>query len=159
MLAGMATTSPDSRRRIVETCGEGRWTRGEVAKRFRASEGLAKKLLAQRGRTGDIGGRRRFSGRKARLLPGRGEDLKAPVAKHPDLTLAEVKERPGLACAVPAIHRALARLGLAYKKRPSMRPSRAGPTQPRPGAYGKPAGPRSTPPGSSSSAGPRPRRT
>ena len=44
----MKTTSLDLRRRIVETYDEGKWTQEEVAKRFRVSLGMVKKLLAQR---------------------------------------------------------------------------------------------------------------
>lgn len=89
----MKTTSMDLRRRIVETYDEGKWTQEEVAKRFRVSVGMVKKLLQQRRLTGQIEARHRFSGRKARLLPERGAALKALVAKQPDLSLAELCQR------------------------------------------------------------------
>ena len=127
----MKTTSMDLRRRIVETYDEGKWTQEEVAKRFRVSLGMVKKLVMQRRRTGQIEARHRFSGRKARLLPERGQQLKALVAKEPDLTLAEIKERLGLDCTVGAIHWVLGRLGLTYKKRRSMRPSKTVPMSPK----------------------------
>lgn len=132
----MKTTSLDLRKRIVETYDEGKWTQEEVAKRFRVSQGMVKKLLLQRRRTGEIGARHRFSGRKARLLPERGKQLKALVAKQPDLTLAEVKERLGLTCTIPAIHQVLVKLGLTYKKRHSTRPNKAGRTSRRRAADG-----------------------
>ena len=68
----MKTTSLDLRQRIVATYDEGKWTQDEVAKRFRVSLGMVKKLLQQRRRTGEIEARHRFSGRKARLMPERG---------------------------------------------------------------------------------------
>jgi transposase len=108
----MKTTSMDMRRRIVETYDEGKWTQEEVAKRFRVSVGMVKKLLQQRLRTGQIEARHRFSGRKARLLPERGQELKALVAKQPNLTLAQIKERLSLGCTIPSIHQVLAKLGL-----------------------------------------------
>ena len=49
------------------------------------------------------------------------------VAKEPDITLAEIKGRLGLSCTIPAIHQVLVKLGLTYKKRRSMRPSKTGP--------------------------------
>jgi transposase len=128
----MKTTSLDLRRRIVETYDEGKWTQEEVAKRFRVSIGLVKKLLLQRKRTGRIEARHRFSGRKARLLPERGAELKGLVAKEPDLTLAEMKERMKLECSIGAIHWVLGRMGLTYKKRRSMRPSKTVPMSPKP---------------------------
>jgi transposase len=123
----MKTTSLDLRQRIVATYDEGKWTQEEVAKRFRVSLGMVKKLLQQRRRTGEIEARHRFSGRKARLMPERGKELKGLVAKEPDITLAEIKGRLGLACTIPAIHQVLVKLGLTYKKRRSMRPSKTGP--------------------------------
>jgi transposase len=124
----MKTTSLDLRKRIVETYDEGKWTQEEVAKRFRVSLGMVKKLLLQRSRTGQIEARHRYSGRKARLLPERGQQLKALVAKEPDLTLAQIKERLGLDYTVGAIHWVLGKLDLTYKKRRSMRPNRTVPT-------------------------------
>jgi transposase len=123
----MKTKSLDLRQRIVATYDEGKWTQEEVAKRFRVSLGMVKKLLQQRRRTGEIEARHRFSGRKARLMPERGKELKGLVAKEPDITLAEIKGRLGLACTIPAIHQVLVKLGLTYKKRRSMRPSKTGP--------------------------------
>ena len=153
----MKTTSLDLRRRIVETCDEGKWTQEEVAKRFRVSLGMVKKLVLQRRRTGQIEARHRFSGRKARLLPERGQQLKALVAKEPDLTLAEIKERLGLDYTVGAIHWVLGRLGLTYKKRRSMRPNKTVPMLRKPVAGGNAAKAGSTRPGSSSSTSRRPR--
>ena len=154
----MKTTSLDLRRRIVESYDEGKWTQEEVAKRFRVSLGLVKKLLMQRKRTGQIEARHRFSGRKARLLPERGAELKGLVAKEPDLTLAEMKERMKLECSIGAIHWVLGRLGLTYKRR-STRPNKTVPMSPKPvgGASGAKAA--STRRAWSSSTSRQPRRT
>ena len=143
----------------METYDEGKWTQEEVAKRFRVSVGMIKKLLQQRRRTGQIEPRHRFSGRKARLLPERGQELKALVAKQPDLTLVQIKERLSLACTIPVIHQVLAKLGLTYKKRLSMRPNKTGRTSPRPGGDGNAVRAGSTRPGWSSLTSWLPRRT
>lgn len=51
----MHTFSLDLRERILATCDEGHSTREEVAKRFRVSLGMVKKLLCQRVRlAGDL---------------------------------------------------------------------------------------------------------
>lgn len=120
--------SLDLRERIVAACDAKEGTREEVAKRFKVSLGMVKKLLAQRARTGDLRSRYRYCGRKAKLMPERGREMKQLVAAEPDLTLAEIKQRLGLECTVAAIHWVLAKMGLTYKKRRSMRPNRTGPT-------------------------------
>lgn len=128
--------SVDLRERIVEACERKEGTREEVAKRFKVSLGMVKKLLQQQSRTGDLRPRYRFCGRKAKLMPQYGTALKALVAKAPDLTLAEMKQRLGLGCTVAAIHWAVTKLGLTYKKRRSMRLNKTGRTWRRPGAAG-----------------------
>jgi len=151
--------SIDLRERIVAACDGGEGTRLEVAKRFKVSLGMVKKLLAQRGRTGDLRDRYRYCGRKARLMPEHGRALREVVAKEPDLTLEEIKERLGLGCTVAAVHWVLGKLGLAYKKRRSMRPNKTGRTWrgPETGGGGGKAG--STRRGWSSSTSRRPRPT
>ncbi len=123
--------SLDLRERIVAAYDAKEGTREEVAKRFRVSLGLVKKLVAQRNRTGDLRARYRYCGRKARLEPEQGARLKALVQKEPDLTLVEIKERMELKCTIGAIHWVLKRLGLTYKKRRSMQRSRTGPMSPK----------------------------
>jgi transposase len=151
--------SLDLRERIVAAYVGKEGTREEVAKRFKVSVGMVKKLLAQQSRTGDLRARYRFCGRKARLEPEHGKSMRQLVEREPDLTLEEIKQRLGLGCTIGAIHWVLSRLGLTYKKRRSMRPSKPGPTSPRPGVAGNAAKARSTRPGLSSSTSRRPRRT
>lgn len=122
------TLSLDLRERIVAAYDANEGTREEIAKRFKVSLGLVKKLLAQRAKTGDLQPRHRFSGRKARLLPEHGAALKQLIAQEPDLTLAELKTRLTLDYTVAAIHWAVTRLGLTYKKRRSMQPNKTGRT-------------------------------
>lgn len=153
------TLSLDLRERIVAAYDGEEGTREEVAKRYKVSVGMVKKLLAQRARTGDLRPRHRFSGRKARLLPEQGLRLKALIARQPDLTLAELKAHLALGCTVAAIHWAVTKLGLTYKKRRSMRRSKTGPTSPGPGGGGGAPKADSTRPGWSSSTNRRPRRT
>jgi transposase len=128
--------SLDLRERIVEAYERKEGTREEVAKRFKVSLGMVKKLMQQHSRTGDLRPRYRFCGRKAKLLLQHGGALKALVAKEPDVTLEEMKERLGLACTVAAIHQVLAKLGLTYKKRHSMQLNKTGRTWRGPDAVG-----------------------
>jgi len=125
------TLSLDLRERIVAAYDAKEGTREEVAKRFTVSVGMVKKLLGQRSKTGDLRPRHRFSGRKARLMPRHGAQLKQLIAREPDVTLEEMKARLQLDCTVAAIQWVVTKLGLTYKKRRSMRPNKTGPTSSR----------------------------
>ena len=124
----MRTVSLDLRERILHAYDQGGSTREQVAGRFCVSLGLVKKLLAQRQRTGDIAPQHHRSGRKPLILPAHQRRLRALVGKKPDLTLAQLRAAVGLRCTLAAIHYALARLGLTYKKRRSGPVSRTVPT-------------------------------
>ena len=159
MVASMKTISLDLRERILAAYDAQEGTREEVAKRFRVSVGMVKKLLQQRSRTGDIAHRHRFSGRKAKILPEYRERLGTLIAAQPDLTLSEIKARLAMSCSVPALHYALVAMGLTFKKRRCMPPSKVAPMSPRPernGSKNREASPR---PGWSSSTSRPPRRT
>src|SRR4051812_45612422 len=131
-MGGMKKTlSLDLRERIVAAYDAKEGTREEVAKRFKVSLGMVKKLLEQRAKTGDLRARHRFSGRKANLMPKHGAALKQLIAREPDVTLEEMKARLQLDCTVAAIHWVVTKLGLTYKKRLSMRPNKTGPTSNR----------------------------
>ncbi|MEI6357915.1 MAG: hypothetical protein WCP53_12580 [Verrucomicrobiota bacterium] len=155
----MKTLSLDLRERIVAAYDARQGTREEVAQRFGVSVGMVKKLLQQRRRTNELGHRHRYSGRKARILPEYRDGLAALVAAQPDLTLAQIKEKLGMGCTVPAVHHALVALGLTYKKRRSTPPNKAGPMSPKRGGSGRQGKASSRPAGSSSSTKRRPRRT
>ena len=58
------------------------------------------------------------------------------LAKKPDLTLLELRAALALSCSLPAIHYALAGLGLTYKKRRSAPASKTVPTSPKTGRRG-----------------------
>ena len=148
---GMKTLSLDLRERILDWYDEGEGTREEVAGRFRVSLGMVKKLLAQRRRTGEIGARHHRSGRKPKLVGSHHRQMRALLAAKPDLTLEELRARAGLECALPTIHRALAAMGLTYKKRRCAPVNRSGPTSRGHGADGGGGSRASTPHGSSSS--------
>ncbi len=132
----MATLSLDLRTRILAAYDEGEGTRADVAKRFRVSLGMVKKLLQQRRKTGQIGHRHRCAGRKPKILPTHHQQIKALLAQKPDLTLAELRAALQLDCSLPAIHYVLADLGLTYKKRRSVPVSKIAPTLPKAGRSG-----------------------
>jgi transposase len=116
----MNTISVDLRQRILTAYDRGLETRDQIAKRFCVSLGMVKKLLQQRRKTGDIRPQHHRSGRKPLLLESHRRALRKLLAKHPDLTLGEMREALGLTCTLPAIHYVLADMGLTYKKRHSV---------------------------------------
>jgi transposase len=123
----MATLSTDLRERILAAYDRGDGTRLQIAERFDVSLGMVKKLLQQRRNTGDIAPRHRYSGRKPKIMPKDKRHLERMVHKHPDMTLEELRNGIGVDCSLPAIHYALIRLGLSYKKRRSIRQSMSDP--------------------------------
>ena len=80
---------------------------------------MVKKLLQQRRRTGEIGPRHRFSGRKPMILATHRYQMRTLLRQKPDLTLKELRVGLGLDCSLPAIHYVLKKIGLTYKKRHS----------------------------------------
>ena len=138
----MKTLSLDLRERILSTYDKEEGTREQVARRFRVSLGMVKKLIQQRRHTGEIGSRRHLCGRKPRILESHRSQMRAFLKKKPDMTLGELREAVALDCTLPAIHYVLEDMGLTYKKRlsmPASRSARMSPKRARSGAAGKAA--------------------
>lgn len=121
----MKALSIDLRERILATYDKEDGTREQVAKRYRVSVGMVKKLIQQRRHTGEIGSRRHLCGRKPRILESHRRQMRDLVDKKPDITLNELREALGLDCTLPAIHYVLEDMGLSYKKRLSMPASKS----------------------------------
>jgi transposase len=130
------TISLDLRERILAAYDQKEGTREEVARRFRVSLGLVKKLLQQRRHTGDLRPRHRFSGSKPKLVQSHQQQLRQLLARKPDLTLEEMRQALAAQCTLQAIHYLLERMGLTYKKRLSGPANRTVPTSGRPAAGG-----------------------
>ena len=123
----MPTLSLDLRERILTSYDKKEGTRAEIARRFRVSLGMVKKLLQQRRHTGEIGSRHHLSGRKPLILASHQKKMRVLLSGKPDLTLQELRAALELKCSLPAIHYALAKDGLTYKKRRSAPANRTGP--------------------------------
>ena len=63
------------------------------------------------------------------------------VEQQPDATMLELRDRLGVECTESAICLALKRLGLTFRKRRSMRPSRTGPMSQGVGGTGRTSSP------------------
>jgi transposase len=155
----MKTISLDLRQRILAVYDRGESTRAMVAARFEVSLGFVKKLLHQRKHTGRVGSLHHRAGRKAKLEPEHGQELRNEVARKPDSTLEELKKALGLGCTIQAIHLVLNKMGLTYKKRHSVPASRIARTSSKPGRSGRQGKGRCRPKGWSSSTSRRQRQT
>ncbi len=124
----MRVLSMDLRQRIVAACDAGGSTQPQVAARFAVSLGLVKKLLAQRRRSGDIGPRYHRCGRRPKILKTHHRQLRALVRKKPDLTLAQWRAAAAWPCSLVAVHHALVKMGLTYRKRRCVPASKIVPT-------------------------------
>jgi transposase len=153
------TTSLDLRERILAACDEGEGTREDVARRFRVSLGMVKKLLAQRRRTGSIAARHHLAGRKPRIAAAHQRRMRTLLGRKPDLTLRELREAAGLDCSLQAIHVVLGKMGLTYKKRLCAPPNKAARTSRGRGGAGTASREGSTRRGSSFSTKPARKRT
>ena len=101
----------------------------QVAERFKVSRSWARAVKRRLREDGSRDARAQAKhGPDPSLDPGDRRRLEALVARVPDATLAELRARLGRAVSASTVDRALAALGLTYKKRPSGRPSRTGPT-------------------------------
>ena len=113
----MATLSLDLRQRIVDRYDEGQDTRDAIARRFCVSLGMVKKLIQQRKRLGTIAPQHHRAGRKPTITVRHKDRMRGIIQQRPDTTLAEVRVALRLNCSLTAIHKALAAMGLTYKKR------------------------------------------
>jgi len=120
----MKTISQDLRERILTSYDNQEGTRQQIADRFRVSEGMVKKLLQQRRRTGDIRPRHYNSGRKRVIVDSHRRQLRTMLGKRPDMTLTELRDSLRLECTIQAIFYVLDDMGLTYKKRRFVQASR-----------------------------------
>ena len=115
----MKTLSLDIRKRILDCYDEKKYTREAIAQRFCVSLGMVKKLIQQRKAIGEIGSLYHRAGRKPKITDAHMSGMIDIIRKRPDATLSEIRDMLGLSCSLVAIHNALARIGMTYKKRHS----------------------------------------
>jgi transposase len=107
----------DLRRRVLEDCDAGQAT-SRVAKKYRVSPAWVRRLKQRRRETGETAPRR-AGGRRPRIIDR--ARLTELVRQQPDATLAELRERLGIACSLSAIWMALDALRITFKKNASRR--------------------------------------
>ncbi len=122
----MHAYSLDLRQRVLADCDKGLSTRA-VATKYSVSESWVRRLKQRRRESGEVAPRAAATGRKP-SWPAYAERLRQAIAAAPDATLAELRDRLGLAVALSTLWRAVAALGLSVKKKSRGRRSRTGPT-------------------------------
>lgn len=121
------------RERVLADCDAGLKTKA-VAEKYHVSRTWVRSLKQRRRETGEIAPRRGGGGRKRKFDRARLVEL---VAADADATLAELRERLGVKCALSVIWTALDQLHITFKKKRCRRLSKTDPTLPsgaRPGA-------------------------
>jgi transposase len=141
----MPTYSLSLRQRVLADCDAGLKTK-VVAQKYGVSRTWVRGLKQRRRETGEIGQRQGRPGRKPKIDRQRLAEL---VAEDADATLAELRERLGIRCALSAICKALAALQLTFKKKRCGPPNKTVRTSPSGGRRGVSSNSASTPNGSS----------
>ena len=110
----------DLRRKFLSSYDEGEETLEELAERFLVSLGWAKKISAQRNRSGQAERVPHRAGRKAHAGGEGQQQVTAWIEAKPDLTLAEIQAKlstaAGVKLSLPQIWHLLRKLGLRLKK-------------------------------------------
>ena len=114
----------DLRRKFLTAYDQGEETLEELASRFVVSVGWAKKISAQRNRSGQAERVRHQPGRKPHAGMEAQQKVVAWISAKPDLTLSEIQRKliveAGVKLSLPQIWHLLRKLGLRLKKSHSM---------------------------------------
>jgi transposase len=122
----MRAYSTDLRQRVVAACDARDGTRAPIAARFSVSVWWIRKLLRRRRDSGSIAPRPHGGGRAPAFDAPAAARLRAAVRDDDDATPEELGRAAGVACSVPAVDRALARLDITRKKSRGGPPSETG---------------------------------
>jgi transposase len=120
----------------------------QIAETFAVSPAWARRVKQRRRETGCTTPLPRGGATVIKIDMHRLAEL---VEQQPDATMLELRDHLGVDCTESAICLALKRLGLTFKKRRSMRPSKIGPMSPNAGRSGRKNNPGRMHAGSSSS--------
>lgn len=110
----------DLRRKFLRVYDQGEETLEELADRFLVSLGWAKKISAQRKRSGQAERVPHQPGRKPHAGPEAEQQVRGWIGAKPDLTLAEIQAKllgeAGVRLSIPQVWHLLRRMGLRLKK-------------------------------------------
>jgi transposase len=121
-----APYAQDLRDRVLAAYDRGMKTK-EIADLFQVSSAWARRVKQRRRETGEVTPRPMGGATVIKIDVAR---LARLVKRRPDATIRELHARLGIDCSQSAVWLALKRLGLSFKKRQSMRPSKTDRTSP-----------------------------
>jgi transposase len=113
----MKPTSIDLRERIVTARLKDRQSMGQIAERFGIAKGTVQNIIERYRDAGTVNPKPANAGRKAAFRGALLKRLERDVLDHPDATLAELRDRSGLAVSLVTVHHTLRRMGFTLKKR------------------------------------------
>ena len=113
----MKPTSIDLRKRIVAARLKDGRSMGQIAERFGIAKGTVQNILERYRDAGTVNPKPANAGRKAAFRGALLKRLEQEVLDHPDATLAELRERSGVAVSLVTVHNTLGRMGFTLKKR------------------------------------------
>jgi transposase len=113
----MKPTSLDLRQRIVTARQLDSLAMGQIAERYRIPRGTVQNILERYRDDGTIGPRPANARLHAAFQGKALHRLEDDVLHHPDVTLAELRERSGVSAFIVAVHNALKRVGFTRKKK------------------------------------------
>lgn len=111
----MKPYSMDLRQRVLDDCDAGLPTK-EAAAKYRVSPAWVRRLRQRRRETGAVAPARPRTGPRP-SWDAYADRLREAIRQAPDATLAELRQRLGLAVALSTLWRAVAALGLTVKKK------------------------------------------
>jgi transposase len=123
----MKPTSIDLRKRIVAARLRDSQSMGQIAERFGIAKGTVQNIIERYRDAGTVAPKPTNAGRKAAFRGALLKRLERDVLDHPDATLAELRDRSGLAVSLVTVHHTLRRMGFTLKKRACAPPNNAGP--------------------------------
>jgi transposase len=132
----MASQATLTRRWIISAYQAGQGTR-QIAAIFGRCESGVRRVRQNHRERGSADPLLHLRGRKGKLTDEIKTRLAQYVADHPDATLAEIKKDLSLSVALSTVDRWVKKLKLSFKKSPSTRSSRIGPTSPKRGPHGE----------------------
>src|SRR5438067_2293832 len=113
----MRAYSNDLRERIVAAVERGGHTLRELATLFQVDVSVIVRLRQRQRQTGSVAPKPHGGGRPLKLDDAAEARLLELVREQPDATLAELRERLGVACGLTTLHRALRRHRITRKKK------------------------------------------
>src|SRR5262245_12441047 len=109
--------SLEFRRQVMAAVDEGRGTQTEIARMFGVTDRWIRKLMALRRLTGSLELSRARRGPRGKISGRLQTKFTRLVARKPDATLAQFRDRLGVDASLTTIWRALRRLEVTFKKK------------------------------------------